>query len=428
MDFYFKNVRLIDPVSDIDERLNIRVTDGVFTHISTNECVTTINEAKFIDGTNLIMCPGFIDIHVHLREPGQEDKETIKSGTDSAANGGFTGVVCMPNTKPDIDNVTVVEYIKNRSKDLLTEVYISAAITKNRKGESLTEMLELHDAGVVLFTDDGAPVSRADVMKLAFEYASTRDLALSQHCEETQLTGDFTMNESELSYQLGLKGYPRIAEEIILYRDIRMADYYGNRRYHAQHLSTAGAIDLVRHAKSKGQRVTCEVTPHHFVLTEENMRTYNSNYKMNPPLRQQTDVDGIIEGIIDGTVDCIATDHAPHTLNEKHSDLESAPNGIIGLETALGLSMTYLVHKNHISITKLIELMSINPRTILQLPQPEIQLGAKANITIFDPEEEWTVNKKMFMSKSSNTPFEGFVLKGKPKYTINNNKFVECIL
>ena len=427
MDFLFKNIRIIDPVSGLDDRLNVRILDGMFTHISKDECLTE-HSTKIIDGSQLIMSPGFLDIHVHLREPGQEHKETIQSGTDSAANGGFTGVVCMPNTSPDIDNVTVVEYIKSRSKDLLVDVLISAAITKNRKGDILTEMLELNDSGVVLFTDDGAPVERSDVMKLAFEYAAAKDLLLSQHCEDKDLTNNFSMNESALSFQLGLKGYPSIAEEITLYRDIKMADYCGNRRYHAQHLSTQGAVDIVRNAKNQKQRVTCEVTPHHFVLTEENMRTYNSNYKMNPPLRKQSDVDAIIEGIKDGTVDCIATDHAPHTLNEKHVEFESAPNGIIGLETALGLSMTYLVHKNHISLNKMIELFTVNPRKVLQIQQIEFKVGSPANITIFNPEEEWTVNKKLFKSKSSNSPFDGFVLKGKPKYTINNYKFVECNL
>lgn len=427
MDFYFKKIRVIEPNTKIDDRFNVRIQEGKFTHISKDDCRTAEN-TKTIDGQDLVLCPGFIDIHVHLREPGQEHKEDIKSGTDSAANGGFTAVVCMPNTKPDIDSVEVINYINKKSENLLVDVFISAAITQGRKGNAIADMNSLKDAGVVLFTDDGAPVSRSDVMKQAFEYAAEKDLILSQHCEDIGLTDDFVMNESDLSGKLGLKGYPRIAEEIILYRDIKMAEYYGNRRYHAQHLSTVGAIDLVRYAKTKKQRVTCEVTPHHFVLTEENMRTYNADYKMNPPLREVLDVEGIIEGIIDGTVDCIATDHAPHTEKEKQNDLSTAPNGVIGLETALGLSMTYLVHKNHISINRLVEMLTVNPRRILDLNQPKIGLGEQANVTIFAPDEEWTVDKTKFKSKSVNSPFGGFVLKGKPKYTINNNKFVECIL
>ncbi|MBX3042699.1 MAG: dihydroorotase [Candidatus Kapabacteria bacterium] len=427
MDFYFHNIRLIDPVEKIDDFFNVRIKDGIFAQISKSECDLDL-ETRKIDGINLIMTPGFIDIHVHLREPGQEHKETIKTGTASAANGGFTGVVCMPNTKPDIDNVEVIDYINSKSRDLLVDVFISAGITKGRKGDQLTDMNELSEAGVLLFTDDGAPVSNSNVMKQAFEYAAYKDLILSQHCEDTELTGNFVMNESELSTTLGLEGYPRIAEEIILFRDIRMADYYGNRKYHAQHLSTIGAIDLVRYAKSNNQRVSCEVTPHHFVLTEENMRQYNADYKMNPPLRQQIDVDGIIEGIKDGTVDCIATDHAPHSEVEKNNELQKAPNGIIGLETALGLSMTYLVHAGHISVNRMIEMLTNNPREILGIAQPKIKTGEIANVTIFNPDEEWTVDKKKFKSKSSNSPFEGFKLKGKPVMSINKNQYFECDL
>lgn len=428
MDFYFKNIRLIDPNTNRDEHINVRILDGVFKHISSDDCSKITQTTKVIDGQNLVMSPGFIDIHVHLREPGQEHKETLQTGTDSAANGGFTALVCMPNTKPSIDSVEIIEFIKNRTSDLLTDVFISAAITKGRKGETISDFVALKDAGAVLFTDDGDPVSNSNVMKEAFEIALPNDIILSQHCEDAKLTGNFTMNESELSDKLGLKGYPYIAEDIILYRDIRMAEYYGNCSYHAQHLSTAGAVDLVRDAKSRGLRVTCEVTPHHFVLTEDNMKTYNSNYKMNPPLRKQADVDAIIEGIKDGTVDCIATDHAPHSIDEKSKSLDSAPNGIVGLETAFGLSMTYLVHKGHISLNKLVDLLTFSPRKLLKLRQPIINEGEVANVTIFDPVEEWTVNNKTFRSKSSNTPFNDFKLSGKPKFTFNKNKFVECNL
>jgi dihydroorotase len=427
MDFYFKNIRLIDPATERDEILNIRILEGKFSHISKNECETLDNTNK-IDGTNLVMTPGLIDIHVHLREPGYEYKETIKSGTASAANGGFTSVVCMPNTKPDIDDVNVVKYINEKSLDNPVEVLISAAITKKRKGQELTDFQELSNAGVVLFTDDGAPVSRSDIMKSAFENAANGDLLLSQHCEDHSMTTDFSMNESELSNQLGLKGYPDIAEEVILFRDIKLAEYCGKRRYHAQHLSTAGAIDLVRDAKKCNQRVTCEVTPHHFILSEENLKTFNSDYKMNPPLRQQKDIDAIIGGIIDGTVDCIATDHAPHSPEEKSAGLEKAPNGIIGLETSLGLCLTYLVHKNHITLYKLIELMATNPRKVLNHSQPIFEVGSSANVTVFNPNEEWTVDKHNFLSKSINSPFDGFILNGKPKYIFNNNLYFESKL
>lgn len=428
MDFYFKNIRLIDPNTNRDEIINVRIENGIFTHIDKNECSSLSEQTNIVHSDNLIMSPGFIDIHVHLREPGQEYKETIQTGTEAAANGGFTQVVCMPNTNPNIDSVDVIDYINKRSENTLTDVFISAAITQGRKGTEITDMLKLKNAGAVLFTDDGSPVSDSDVMRQAFEYAVDNDLILSQHCEDSKLTGNFTMNESELSAKLGLKGYPRIAEEIILYRDIKMAEYYGNCRYHAQHLSTAGAIDLVRDAKAKGNRVTCEATPHHFVLTEENMSTYNANYKMNPPLRQQFDVDAIIEGIKDGTIDCIATDHAPHSIDEKEKDVKYAPNGIIGLETALGLSIKYLVEKNHITIYKLIELLTVNPRNLLGIANPDFNVGKFANTTIFDPNQEWTVDSTKFRSKSSNSPFVGFKLKGKPKFTFNKKQFFECEL
>lgn len=427
MNILIKNIRTVNPSQNLDEKLNILIEDGIITQISPNNIPANSNY-KEIDGSNLICSPGLFDMHVHLREPGYEYKEDLNSGLTAAANGGFTGVVCMPNTDPAIDDYTVVEFIKNRSKDYLTELYVSAAITKKREGKSITEMLELTDSGVVMFTDDGDPVRRADVMRLAFEYGVPRDLLMAQHCEECTLTTNYAMNESVLSYKLGLKGYPSVAEDIILSRDIMLAEYLGNRRYHAQHISTKGAVELIRIAKNKGNRVTCEVTPHHFILNEENLISYNTNYKMNPPLRRDDDIDAVLQGLKDGTIDCIATDHAPHALHEKHVELENAPNGIIGLETSLGLSLTYLVHKNIISLNQLINLMSVNPRNILKLPTIEFKVGEKANMTIFDMNEEWTVDKDLFKSKSKNTPFNKFNLKGKPKFTINKNQIFECKL
>jgi dihydroorotase len=427
MKIYLKNIRAINPVQNLDSTVNILIIDGTIIHFSQSD-IAVDADTVIKDCEGFVASPGLFDMHVHLRQPGFEYKEDIKSGTESAANGGFTGLVCMPNTEPCIDNAAVVEYIKAKSKGLPVDVHISGAITKKREGNFITEMLELHDAGVVLFTDDGSAVSKADVMKLAFDYASPKDFLLSQHCEEHSLTSKFAMNESKLSYKLGLKGYPSIAEEIILARDIMLADYCGNRRYHAQHLSTKGAVELVRQSKIKNLRVTSEVTPHHFVLTEDLLETYNGNYKMNPPLRQQNDIQAIINGLKDDTIDCIASDHAPHALHEKHVELEIAPHGIIGLETSLGLSMTYLVHAGHISINKLIEKMAVNPRKILQLPEIKFEIGEIANMTIFNPDEEWTVDKTKFKSKSSNTPFEGFVLKGKQKFIVHGKNFVECIV
>ncbi|MBE2188260.1 MAG: dihydroorotase [Desulfobulbaceae bacterium] len=427
MNLLFNDIRVISPSQNIDTRLNILVKDGFIAEMTTS-AISVDSQTKIVNSKDLVASPGLFDMHVHFRQPGQEHKETIVTGTDSAANGGFTGVVCMPNTEPAIDDVTVVEYIKSKSKGLLTDVYISAAITKERKGDHITPMIELSDAGVVLFTDDGSAVSRADVMKLAFEYAAPFDYLLSQHCEEHTITKNFAMNDGALAYKLGLKGYPSIAEEMIVARDLMIASYTGNRRYHPQHISTAGTVQLIRKAKADGQRVTSEAAPHHFVLTDDYLSTYDSNYKMNPPLRTKADVDAIIEGLKDGTIDCIATDHAPHSLHEKHVELENSPNGIVGLETSLGLSLTYLYHTGHLNLSHIIEKMSVNPRRILNLEPILLSVGSRANLTIFNPDIEWTVNKQLFKSKSQNTPFDNLALKGKPIFTINNNQCIECNL
>jgi dihydroorotase len=289
-------------------------------------------------------------------------------------------------------------------------------------------MLELDDEGVVMFTDDGASVQSSDVMRRVFDYAATRDLLISQHCEDHTLTAGFAMNEGALSDKLGLKGYPYVAEEMIVARDIMLSEYCGKRRYHVQHVSTNGAVRIVKDAKSRGLRVSCEVAPHHFSIDDRVLDSFDTNYKMNPPLRRQRDIDAIIEGLIDGTIDCIATDHAPHALHEKDVEFESAPHGIIGLETSLAVSLTFLVHKNYLSLSQLIEKMSVNPRRILQLPEIRIEKGAKANLTIFSPDEEWEVDTLKFKSMARNCPYHGMKLNGKPKYSINNNQIIKCVL
>lgn len=427
MNLFFKNIRVINPSQDMDAQVNLWVKDGVILHCSPEDAPID-SDAKVIDGSSLVCAPGFLDMHVHLREPGEEYKETIKSGTDSAANGGFTGVVCMPNTTPTIDDLTVVEYIKSRSKDLLTDVHISAAITKGREGKYLTPMLELADAGVVMFTDDGHAVDSSEVMKRAFDYAATRDLLISQHCEDHALTSGFAMHECHLSFKLGLRGYPSMAEDIIVSRDLMISEHTGNRRYHVQHISTKRSIDLVRQAKAKGLRVTCEATPHHFTLNYQVLSAYNTNHKMNPPLRGDEDLRAVIAGLADGTIDCIATDHAPHALHEKEVEYENAPCGIIGLETAIGLSMTNLVHAGFIDMKTFIEKFTVNPRKIMGMEQVVIEKDAKANLTIFAPNEEWIVDVQRFKTNSLNTPFNGIKLKGKPKYAINNGKCFESAL
>lgn len=427
MNLYFRNIRVVDPAQNLDERVDLWLKDGEIRHCSKEDIAVDMS-ARVIEADTMIASPGFLDMHVHLREPGFEYKETIKTGTDSAANGGFTSVVCMPNTEPAIDDITVVEYIKSKSKGLLTDVLISGAISQKREGKLISPMLELAEAGVVLFTDDGSSVESSEMMKRAFDYAATRDLLLSQHCEDHSLTKNFSMNETELSMRLGLKGYPSVAEEIIVSRDIQLAEYSGNRRLHLQHLSTKGSIELVRKAKARGLRVSCEVAPHHFVLPHDILENYDTNHKMNPPLRSNEDIEAIIEGLVDGTVDCIATDHAPHALHEKDVEYEKAPNGIVGLETSIGLVLTKLYHEGKLDIKEIVSKMSVNPRKVLGLDLPKIAVGEKANLTIFAPDEEWIVNKNNLKSLSKNTPFDGYKLKGKPKFAVNNNQYVESSL
>jgi dihydroorotase len=330
----------------------------------------------------------------------------------------------MPNTNPATDSAEVVHSILWRSRELPVDVLPSAATTRGRKGELLAPMGELHDAGVRLFTDDGDCVESSEVMRRAFEYASMFEGAvISQHCEEHTMTRGFAMNEGAVSTRLGLPGYPDIAENLIIARDIMIAGFCGDRPYHVSHMSTRGGVELVRSARGRGQKnVTCEVTPHHFVLTDEAVEKYGTNAKMNPPLRTPHDVEGVLDGFRDGTIDVIATDHAPHALAEKEVEFQSAPNGIIGLETSIGLSYTYLVEPGIITLARLVELMSINPRRILSQPVPEIAEGARANLTIFAPEQEWTVDTAKFKTMSLNTPFNGWTLRGKPVAILNKGE------
>ncbi len=421
MNHLFKDVRLIDPLNNTDSQIHLWVKNGSIRNCSAN-MPKVDGDTEIIDGKKLVAAPGFFDMHVHFREPGYEYKEDIETGTASAANGGFTGVCVMPNTNPTIDNPTVVEFIKNKSSGNIVDVRCSAKITVGGKGERLTPMFELADYGVIQFTDDGTSIMNADLMKRAFDYALTKDLLLAQHCEEHSMTSGFAMNESPLSARLGLKGYPSVAEEMIVARDVALSRYCGNARYHAQHLSSANSIDIIAAAKKEGLRVSCEAAPHHFFSTEEALDDYDSNYKMNPPLRSQKDVDRIIEGLANGDIDCIASDHAPHALHEKQTEFELAACGIIGLETSVAIALTALHHKAGIDLKRIVELFSTEPRKILNLNQIDVSVGQPANLTIFDPADEWVVDPTAFKSKSKNTPYAGVKLKGKPKYVVNNGK------
>jgi len=427
MEIYLKNINVLNPIQKLDGFYNILIQEGKIAYFG-NEPLSVSPETKIINGENLICAPGFFDMHVHFRDPGQTYKEDLLSGINSAANGGFTGVLVMPNTSPAIDSNQVVEYIRSRTQGKIVDIYLSAGITKGLDGKNLTSMISLAKNGVLMFTDDGNCVMNSEVMRRVFDYSAQFDLLIAQHCEDINLTYGFSANEGRMSTKLGLKGYPKVAEEIILSRDIMLSEYCGNRRYHAQHISTKGSVEIIRRAKEKGLRVTCEVTPHHLVLSDEYLETYDTNFKMNPPLRNEEDIAELINGLKDGTIDCIATDHAPHASHEKDVEFEKAPNGVVGLETAIGVCLTYLYHSGHLSLEQIIEKMSINPRKILGLPPIIFREGEKANMTIFSPDDEWVVDKQYFKSKSKNTPFDGFRLKGKPKYVINNGQLYTSIL
>jgi dihydroorotase len=425
--YYFQRLRLISPLENIDKTCDLLIDETG--HISyPDSTFTPSKDCIIIDANNLIAAPGFVDMHVHLREPGQEYKETIATGTAAAANGGFTDIVCMPNTQPAIDSKVTLDYVKNRAQGNVVNVHICAATTIGRNGEQLTPMIELMESGAIMFSDDGSCIESAEMMRRAFDYLAPFDGLLTQHCEEHSMTKDFVMHEGSVSAELGVKGYPSVAEELIVSRDIQLAMHSGNRRYHVSHMSTKGSVQLVREAKSRGQRVSCEVTPHHFMLTHEAIKVHGTHAKMNPPLREQSDVAAILQGLADGTIDAIATDHAPHAEHEKHCELALAANGIIGLETCIGLTITHLIETGLISIKRMIELLSIGPRSILRMPQPSMNEGAKACLTIIDMHEKWTPMPDKSHSKSKNSPFFGIELIGKPRYTVNNGQVFESIL
>jgi dihydroorotase len=424
MDMLLKNGRLIDPVSGRDEALDIHLVDGRIEKIAA--AIPVSSSTRVVELKGKIVAPGFFDMHVHLREPGFEHKETILTGCTSAAAGGFTAVACMPNTNPAIDDESVVRFIQEKAKlalNGLVDVHPVAAVTLGRKGEQLAPIAELARAGAVAFTDDGDPVHDAEIMRRALEYAKMFNKPIIQHAQDLPLTKGGVMNESFNSTTLGLPGMPAIAEDIMVARDIRLSAYT-SAQYHVAHMSTAGCVDLVRDAKGRGLQVTCEVTPHHFTLTDDAVRSYDTNTKMNPPLRTRDDVEAMKQGLKDGTIDVIATDHAPHSYDEKQVEFQSAPFGIVGLETAIGLAITELFEKNILSLYQIIEKLSTNPRRVLHLPEIKIQEGEIANLTIFDPRIEWVVDIQKLKSKSKNSPFHGFALHGKAAGVINNGRML----
>ncbi len=425
MTIHLKNGRLIDPVSGKDEVLDLLINDGVIEKVG--KSLSADRSAQVVDLRDKLVVPGLVDMHVHLREPGFEHKETIESGCLSAAHGGFTAVCCMPNTNPAIDDESVVRYIHEKGRtvcDGVVDVFPVAAATKGREGKELSPMAELAHAGAVGFTDDGAPIASAEVMRRALEYSSMYQIPVIQHAEEATMTHGGCMNEGFVATRLGLPGIPHVAEELMIARDIILLRYVPQARYHVAHVSTRGSLDIIRKAKAGRLNITCEVAPHHFTLTDEAVAGYDTNTKMNPPLRTAEDVRAMKEGLKDGTVDVIASDHAPHTIDEKEVEYSQAPFGIVGLETTVGLAISELVAQGFLSLYQLVEKLSTNPRKICSLPPIVIEAGARANLSLIDPDVEWAVEKETFHSKSKNSPFHGRKLKGKSIGILNNGRML----
>lgn len=411
MDLLLKNVHVVDPQVDLDETCDVLIRDGLIAQVGNNlQC----EGAAERDLEGKVLVPGLVDIHVHLRDPGQEYKEDIETGTRAAAHGGFTGVCCMPNTSPIIDTGAVVEYVRAKAAEVgRCRVYVSGACTLAEKGEALSEMGDMVAHGAVMFTDDGRGVQSTGMMRRVMDYATQFGCSVSSHCQDESLVGKGQVNEGPASTRLGLLGWPAAGEEIQIARDIELSALTGCP-LHVQHLSSAHGLDLVRAAKGRGVNVTCEVTPHHMFLTEDCIGDdYDTNFKVNPPLRTKDDAQAIIDGVMDGTVDCIVTDHAPHADHEKAREFELAPFGMTGIETSVGLIVGNLVNTGKITWQRMVELMSINPRRILGVDRVAIEPGCTADITIIDPDAKWTVTKDCFESKSSNCGFIGWDIVGR---------------
>jgi len=410
--------RVVDPAQGIDRVDDVLVRDGHVVAVgrSGSQPVGRVDET--IDAAGLVVAPGLIDMHVHLREPGREEDETIETGTRAALAGGFTSVACIPNTEPPIDTQAAVEFIHQKATRADTcNVFVVACASRNREGKELAEIGQLVEAGAVAFSDDGAPVYDAELMRRVFEYCRMFDKPFLAHEEVLELTAGGVMHEGLVSLVLGLKGMPAAGEEVMIGRDIALAEVTGGR-LHVMHVSTAGGVALIRAAKARGLRVTAEACPHHFTLTDESLRGFDSNFKMSPPLRTAADVEAIIDGLVDGTIDCIATDHAPHALEKKMLELDRAPFGIVGLETAVGLAVTRLVAPGRIGWPRLVQAMSTLPAEILGINRGTLRPGSVADITLIDPAMTWRVDTRSFSSKSANSPFHGWTLQGRAVATI----------
>ncbi|MGH7298828.1 MAG: dihydroorotase [Candidatus Rokuibacteriota bacterium] len=416
MSLLVKNGRVVDPAGGTDVVQDVWVADGRIHKVGKG--LKAPAGTEIVDATGKVVCPGFIDIHVHLREPGFEYKETIASGTRAAAAGGFTAVACMANTFPVNDNRAVTDYILARAKvEGVVRVYPIGAVTRNLEGKQLAELAEQAEAGCVAFSDDGKCVMNAELYRRAMEYALPFGTPIISHAEDCHLAHGAPMNEGLVSTELGLSGQPGAAEDVMVARDIILAELTG-AHLHIAHISTSGAVRLVREARGRGVRVTAEVTPHHLLLTDEVVRSYDPNCKMAPPLRTKRDTEACLEALVDGTIDCVATDHAPHALSEKEGEFAEAAPGIVGLETAVPLLLDRLVRPGVVDLPTLVMRLSTGPARLLNLPGGSLAPGASADITILDLEQPWTVDPARFRSRARNTPFAGFTGTGAPWMTV----------
>jgi dihydroorotase len=415
-----KNGRVVDPANGLDHELDVLIENGKIARVGKVD----VGGKKVIDAHGLLVTPGLIDMHVHFREPGRTDKESIETGMRSAVAGGFTSVATMANSQLACDNEAVIHFIRARAKEVgLCHVYPIGAVTKGLGGETLAELGIMAEAGAVAFSDDGMPIMNTQLMRRALEYAKMLNRPLIVHEEDKNLTQGAVMNEGARSLQLGLRGMPSVAEEIMVGRDVSLARYTGGR-VHFAHVSGLESIELVRRAKREGVPVTAEATPHHLALTDAEMVRYDAKYKMNPPLRTETDVAALWEGVKDSTIDAIATDHAPHTLDEKEDELNASPFGVVGLETAVGAVLTYGVHKKKISLSRAIAAMTVNPARILAINKGALSEGSDADVTLIDPERRWTVDSSKFATRGRACAFEGLELMGKAVMTVVAGRIV----
>jgi dihydroorotase len=413
-----QNGRVIDPSQRMDRVTNVLIKDR---RIAAYD-VPLNGQDAVVDAAGKIVAPGLIDMHVHLREPGREEDETIATGTAAALAGGFTSIACIPNTEPPIDTQGTVEFVRHQAARAdHCNVFVVACVSKGREGKELAEIGQLVQAGAVAFSDDGAPVYDPELLRRAFEYCLMFDKPILNHAEVRELTQGGVMHEGLVSLVLGLPGMPAAAEDVMVSRDISLAHATGGR-IHIMHVSSGGSVEIIRRSKGRGIRVTTEVCPHHFALTDESLRSFDSNFKMSPPLRSQQDIDTCIAGLVDGTIDCIVTDHAPHAQEKKMRELDQAPFGIVGLETSLGLVITKLIEPGYLDWPTALAKMTINPARILGLDKGTLAVGADADVTIIDPDARWTVNPEKFHSKSLNTPFSGWQLRGRADTVIVGGK------